>query len=398
MTQSVEQQSTRANQALIFVSLAVLLATSTWFSGTAATLNLKLSWQLSDVQSAWLTISVQLGFITGTFLYAILNLADVFNARRVFFISALFAALFNAGFAFISQELTVALVFRFLTGVTLAGVYPVGMKIVASWFQSGLGWRLGVMVGALTLGTATPFFMSALGTNFDWRWLVASASVASAMGALIMIGLVKDGPFLPKKAVFNAGMMFKVFKHPPFRNTAFGYFGHMWELYAFWSLISFYLAANLQIHTNFQDGLAWMVFSVIGIGTLGCALGGWVSRKVGERRVALTSLFISATLCLLSGIIFSWPPTILMPFLLVWGFFVIADSPQFSALAAQHAPKEYIGTALTIQNGIGFAITVGSIQLLPLIADSVGWQWAFLFLAPGPLLGIYFTRKLKRPT
>ncbi len=396
MTQSVEQQSTQANQALIFVSLAVFLATSTWFSGTAATLNLKQAWQLSDVQSAWLTISVQLGFITGTFLYAILNLADVFNARRVFFVSALLAALFNTGFAFISQELTIALVFRFLTGVTLAGVYPVGMKIVASWFQSGLGWRLGVMVGALTLGTATPFFMQALDTDFEWRWLVASASIASAVGAMIMTGLVKDGPFLPKKAVFNAGMMFKVFQHPPFRHTAFGYFGHMWELYAFWSLISFYLAANLENFTELQGSLAWMVFSVIGIGTLGCVFGGWVSRKVGERRVALTSLFISAILCLLSGFIFSWSPVILMPLLLIWGFFVIADSPQFSALAAQHAPKEYIGTALTIQNGIGFAITVGSIQLLPLIADSVGWQWAFLFLAPGPLLGIYFTRKLKR--
>lgn len=396
MSQSVGQQTARANQALIFVSLSVLLATSTWFSGTAATLSLKQAWSLNDAQSAWLTISVQLGFITGTFLYAIFNLADVFNARKVFFASALMAALFNAGFAFLSQELMVAVAFRFLTGVTLAGVYPVGMKIVASWFQSGLGWRLGVMVGALTLGTATPFLMQALGTDFEWRWLVASASIASAAGAFIMIGLVKDGPFLPKKAVFDVRMMFKVFRHPPFRNTAFGYFGHMWELYAFWSLISFYLSASLQSYPDVQELLAWMVFSVIGIGTLGCVLGGWISRTIGERRVALVSLLISAAFCGLSGFIFSWSPLILMPLLLVWGFFVIADSPQFSALAARYAPPEYTGTALTIQNGIGFAITVISIQLLPWIAVVVDWQWAFLFLMPGPLLGAYFMFRLKR--
>lgn len=384
-----------ANRALAMVSFAVLLASSTWFSGTAAVPSLRQAWGLGEGESAWLTISVQLGFITGTFLYSVLNLSDRFNARRVFFTSALLGAGFNLGFAWLADGLAAGVALRFLTGVTLAGVYPVAMKIVAMWFRSGLGWRLGVLVGALTLGTASPYLIRAVGARLDWRALVATASLSAVAGGALMLLGVGDGPFLKTRARFDYSMAFKVFRHRQFRYTAFGYFGHMWELYAFWSLSAFYLGARFQEEASDWPGLIpALAFLTIGVGALGCAGGGWVSRSAGERKVALVSLVVSAACCALSGLAFSLPAAPLMVFILVWGVFVVSDSPQFSALAAKHAPSEYTGTALTIQNGIGFAITTVSIQLLPLVARSVGWRWAFTFLAVGPVVGAYFMMRL----
>jgi MFS family permease len=384
-----------AARALVFVSLAVLLASSVWFSGTAAAPLLRREWSLTDGQSAWLTIAVQLGFITGTFLYAFLNLADRFNARRVFFCSAIAAAFFNAGFAWLARGLVMAVAMRFLTGVMLAGVYPVGMKIVASWFQSGLGWRLGVMVGALTLGTASPYLIQAAGAEFDWRLLVALASLSAAAGGALIMLAVTDGPHLKRRAEFDWRMMFKVFRHRPFRYTAFGYFGHMWELYAFWSLVAFYLAARFEADgTGARSFLPLLSFVAIGAGAIGCVAGGWISRRVGERAVALVSLIVSATCCALSGLAFALATGPLLVFIIVWGFFVVSDSPQFSALAARYCPPDYTGTALTVQNGIGFAITVVSIQMLPLVSATTGWRYAFMFLTVGPVLGAYFMSRL----
>ncbi len=385
-----------ANRALALVSLAVLLASSTWFSGTAAAPVLKRIWLLSDSGSAWLTISVQLGFITGTFLYSFLNLSDRFNARWVFFASAAASALFNAGFAWAGYGLVSAVVFRFLTGLALAGVYPVGMKIIAMWFQSGLGWRLGVMVGALTLGTASPYLILALGAQFNWRILITLASLAAAAGGALMVAGVEDGPYLKQRAPFDGRMLVKVFRHRPFRYSAFGYFGHMWELYAFWSLAAFYLSARFPGGAQDRASqLALLSFITIGIGAIGCVAGGWISRRAGERPVAFVSLVVSASMCALSGFAFELPAKLLIVYILIWGIFVISDSPQFSALAARYCPPDYTGTALTVQNGVGFAITVISIQLLPLIAGQVGWRWAFAFLTIGPVLGAYFMLRLR---
>ena len=385
----------RANRALLVVSAAVLLSSSTWFSGTAVAPALIAAWQLTEVQAAWLTISVQLGFIDGTFHYALFNLADVFNARRVFFVSAFLGAGFNAAFGFLSQGIGGAIGFRFLTGVTLAGVYPVGMKLVASWFRDGLGWRLGVMVGALTMGTASPHLIQALGAALDWRLLVVTASASAILGGLLVVTVLGDGPYLRGRASFAPAMLSKVFRHRPFRDTALGYFGHMWELYAFWSMVPFFLADRLSGGTALRAGaLSWLAFLAIAVGTLGCVVGGWVSRGVGEKRVAAVSLTVSGALCLASGGIYTLAPWILMPLVLDWGCFVVSDSPQFSALAARYCPPEYTGTALTVQNGIGFAVTVVSIQIAPWMAARVGWQWAFTFLAVGPLIGLYFVRRL----
>jgi MFS family permease len=386
-----------STRALLGVSLAVLLAGSTWFSGTAAIPTLRAAWGLTDVQAAWLTIAVQAGFITGTFLYAALNVADVFNARRVFLVSAVLGAAFNAGFAWASLGLAVALAFRFLTGVTLAGVYPVGMKIVASWFRTGLGSRLGVLVGALVLGTASPYLIQAVGAGVDWRVLATVGSVLALVGGALVVAVVPDGPYLTVRAPFDARAALRVFASPAFRYTAFGYFGHMWELYALWSLVAFYLRDRfVGDDARWTSVIPLIAFATVAAGAVGCVAGGWISRRVGERQVALVSLLVSGGLCVLSGFAQALPAAGLVAYLLVWGVFVVSDSPQFSALAARYCPPEYTATALTIQNGIGFAVTVVSIQLLPFVAQQVGWRWAFVALAVGPLIGAHFMRKLGR--
>ena len=372
------------------VSLAVLLSTAPWFSGTAVRPMLAAAWGLSDAQGAWLTISVQLGFVAGTFLYAVLNIADIFNARRVFLVSALLGAGFNAAFALVSDGLIGALVFRFLTGVTLAGIYPVGMKIIASWFRSGLGWRLGVMVAAITLGTASPYLIRALGSSLSWSSMVLAASASSVLGGILMVTALPDGPHLKERSRFDAGMLFKVFRHKPFRYQALGYFGHMWELYAFWALVTAYLSASFESNgAALTHRLPLFAFLIIAAGGLGCAGGGWISRRTGERAVALVSLVVSGSMCLASPFLFGLEPPLLLTACLVWGVFVVADSPQFSALAARHCPAEYTGTALTVQNGVGFAITVVSIHLVSLLGESIGWRWVFVFLTPGPVIGAW---------
>ncbi|MFC2158097.1 MFS transporter [Acidobacteriota bacterium] len=379
-------ENRQPNITFYLICTAVFLSSSTWFSGTAVTAALSDLWSLNDLQGTWLTIAVQLGFIFGTILYSLLNIADIFRPPLVFFLSALMGALFNGLFAAFAGNLISGVILRFLTGLTLAGIYPVGMKLVASWFRKGLGWRLGFMVGALTLGTAFPYLISSLGEVLHWRLIVAVASACSVLGGILILFLVPVGPYLREKAVLDWRAAFNLFKDKSFRYQAFGYFGHMWELYAFWSLIGFYLMSGLKeevVHVN----ISFLTFSAIAVGALGCIAGGWLSKKIGERRVALYSMAVSGLMCAISGWMFNLPPVVLVTLVLVWGFFVIADSPQFSALAALCCPPEYTGTALTIQNGIGFGITTISIQLLPIIARIIGWRWAFLALVPGPIIG-----------
>lgn len=385
-----------SSRALFLVSLAVFLSSSTWFSGTAAAPVLERLWSLNEIQSSWLTVAVQLGFIIGTLLFALFNLPDILNARKFFFLAAVMGALFNLAFAYFTHGLAAAVVFRFLTGITLAGVYPVGMKIITQWFRAGLGWRLSILVGALTLGTALPYLNIVIGSEGQWRLVLVSASFLSILGGSLVLLLVTDGPYLKEIPGFKLKTAFQLFKHKRFRLQALGYFGHMWELYAFWSLNSVFLYASFRARGySGQNIVPLIAFLTIGIGIFGCVLGGWISRVAGEKKVAIFSLLISGTLCASSGLLFMLPPGLLIGVMLLWGIFVIADSPQFSALAARYCPPEYTGTALTIQNGIGFAVTVVSIQLTAWIAQSLGWQWAFSFLMLGPFLGIWSLLKIK---
>ena len=384
----IDHDAAGRRRALGLVSLAVLLASATWFSGTASAPALRELWGLSGIQAAWLTVAVQLGFIAGTLVYALFNVAYVFPPRRVFFFSALAGAVFNAGFALLADGLETALVLRFLTGLTLAGVYPVGMKIVAQWHRPGLGFGLGIMVAALTLGTALPYLILSFGRTADWRLGSAAASIlAVAGGALAAFGL-GDGPYLRERARFDARAAFRLFKHRPFRLQALGYFGHMAELYALWSLGGFFVAAGFSGRRSLDpENVSLLMFAVVGAGAAGCVLGGFLSRRYGEKAVALAALAMSGTCALSSGFVSKLPPALVVAIMLVWGAAVVADSAQFSSLAAQTCPPEYAGTALTIQNGIGFAVTVAAIPLVAWLGQAVGWRWAFTVLAAGPLFG-----------
>ena len=387
-----------AVRALVLVCSSVLLATSTWLSGTAAVPALRAEWGIDASSAAWITTSVQLGFVSGTLLLATLNVADVFRARHVFFVSALLAAAANLAFARLSSGLLSATIFRFLTGLALAGVYPVAMKIVASWFRSGLGWRLGLLVGALTAGTSAPFLLRATGAAFDWRSVTQFASALSVLAALIVLVGVGDGPHLPARSPFDPRALARAFRHPPFRFTALGYFGHMWELYAFWSLLGAFLSASFAASAEsaeWSPRVSLVSFLAIAAGAVGCIGGGWISRRTGERNVALASLCASALCCLASFAAFALPPALLTAFVVLWGVVVVSDSPQFSALAAKHCPREYTGSALTLQNGIGFAVTVVSIQLVSVLAERIGWRAALLLLTPGPVLGAVAMGRLK---
>jgi MFS family permease len=386
-----------SNRALLLVSLSVFLASSIWFSGTAAAPLLRDAWSLSEVQASGLTASVQLGFIVGTLLYALLNIADVFRTRTVFFASALAGAAVNAAFALFAQGFGAAVVLRFFTGFTLAGVYPVGMKVVAQWKRDKLGWGLGVLVGALTLGKAFPYLLMTFGSALGWRVLMLSTSALAAAGGCVVHFGLGDGPFLAGAAPFDVRAAFRVFGRRAFRLQSFGYFGHMWELYAFWSLTASFLAAGPAAQeSRFPVPVAFAAFLTIGAGVAGSVAGGWLSRTMGERRVALISLIISGSFCISSWLLFSLPFWILLPVFIVWGFFVVADSAQFSALAARTCPSHYTGTALTIQNGIGFAVTAVSIPFTAWIAQSLGWRWAFVFLALGPLFGAVSLVRLRK--
>ena len=388
-----------ARRALIVVSLGVLLATSTWFTGTAAARELTRLWALDARAGARLTSATQWGFIVGTFAYALTNLADRFDARRVFCASALAGAAANLGFAWASADLGSALALRFLTGVTLAGVYPVGMKLIAGWYRDGLGWRLGIMVGCLTLGTAFPYGVVALDLALDWRVLASVASIAAALGGLLVGFACAEGPYLRGRAKLDLRMIGAVFRHRPFRATALGYFGHMWELYALWSLAGFWLDARV-VETGSSlsaERVPTLVFALVAVGALGCVGGGLVSQRLGERRVARFALAGSGAMCLASGYVFVLPDALFAAALVVWGLLVVADSPQFSALAARHAPAEYVGTALTVQNGLGFLVTIVSISLLPNLADWLGWRWVMVGLAFGPALGLLATAQIPQP-
>jgi len=386
----------KAHRSLWLVSLAVFMASSVWFAGTAAAPALKQAWSLTPTRAAWLTLTVQAGFILGTLLYALFNIPDLFNARKVFCISAGLGAVFNAGFAYLAVNPEYALIFRFLTGVTLAGVYPVGMRIIAQWFEEGLGWGLGVMVGALTLGTAAPYGFFAIGADIDWRHILIVASVLAAAGGAVVGFGIKDGPYRRDVPPFDARAAVKIFRIRRFRLQAMAYFGHMWELYAFWALVGSWMGSRLSRTGTIMPGrLALATFAAIAFGAAGCLLGGAFSRSYGERRVALAAIVGSGILCAVSGWLYTLPSPVLLAMIFLWGGLVVADSPQFSAMAARFCPPRYTGTALTIQNGIGFTVTLASIQVTSWLAGIFGWRWALTALSLGPILGAAALIRLK---
>ena len=366
--------------------------TSLWFAGNAVLNDLAQAWQLAPTALGAITSAVQAGFICGTLVFAILALADRLSPRKVFLGCAAAGALANIALLVAPQQLSALLACRFVTGFFLAGIYPVGMKIASGWYRSGLGNALGFLVGALVLGTAFPYLLKAAGQSWPWQTVLLAVSALALAGGALMYLLVPDGPYLAKGARFDPRALRQLFSAREFRASAFGYFGHMWELYAFWTFVPLVLAAcapgwNVPLWT----------FIIIAAGAAGCAGGGLISLRIGSARVAAIQLGASGTCCLLSPLLLLAPPAAVIAVLVFWGVVVAGDSPQFSALTAANAQRDQVGTALTISNSIGFAITIISIQLLSYAAQRIDTHWLLLLLAPGPAFGLWALRPMLKP-
>jgi MFS family permease len=380
----------RTNQQRALVALVQVLGLSVWFSATAVAPSLRSEWGIGSTGAVWLTASVQIGFVAGAVASAVLNLADRTRPQHLLAASALCAATCTAALAMFVNGLWAAIPLRFCTGMFLAGVYPVGMKLMASWSQSAArGRTFGVLLAGLTLGSALPHLISGLGP-LPWRMVMLAAAALTAAAAVLALTSVRAGPHLDIRAgTPNPRHALAALAQRGPRLTSLGYFGHMWELYALWTWLSMFVATGRAQRGEAAASSAGVIaFVAIGVaGTIGCLVGGWASDRYGRSPTAVTALAISGACCAASPVFFAAPTVVLIAFLLVWGAAVIADSGVFSTSLSETADPRFIGTALTAQTAIGFLLTVVTIQLVPIVADRFGWQYAFLLLAPGPLLG-----------
>jgi MFS family permease len=358
--------------------------------------DLAANFNLNEWALGHLTSAVQFGFISGTLVFAVLTLADRFSPSKVFFVSALLGAFCNLCMVAEFNNLSSLLFFRFSTGFFLAGIYPVGMKIAADYFDKGLGKSLGFLVGALVLGTAFPHLLKDVLQTISWTYVLLTTTCLAILGGLAMILFVSDGPYRKSSKRLDFSAFSKVFKHTDFRAAAFGYFGHMWELYAFWAFVPVILKHYSQLYPQSYLNIPVLSFIIIGIGGLSCVIGGYLSIRIGAKKTAFSALLLSCICCLLSPLTFNIGSEIFfIGFLMIWGMVVIADSPMFSTLVAQNAEAEIKGTALTIVNCIGFAITIVSIQVLNSLQYLINPSFIYIILAIGPLFGLIGLKKIR---
>lgn len=377
---------------LPLIVVAQFAGTAPWFATNAVMPDLIAEWGLAPATVGLLTSAVQLGFIAGTLLFAALSIADRFSPRRVFLVCALGAAATNAAPALPgSANLEALLGLRFLTGFFLAGIYPVGMKIATGWYAQGLGAALGFLIGALVLGTAAPHGLRALGTTWPWQTVMLTVSALAAAAGVLLHAGVPDGPHLARPARIEPAALRVIWTDRRVRASAVGYFGHMWELYAFWVLVP----AIVAVRFDASLVSAWS-FAVIGAGFVGCAAGGVFALRRGSAAVAALQLGASGACCLLTPVMLHAPMPVFVAWLLVWGITVVGDSPQFSTLTAQNAPRAAVGSVLTFVNCIGFSITIASIQMFTALAQHVPLERVLPWLAIGPALGLWGLRPLAR--
>ncbi|HLF19176.1 MAG TPA: MFS transporter [Bacteroidota bacterium] len=378
------------------IVLSQFAGTSLWFAGNAILPDLQREWGLIGESLGAITSTVQFGFIVGTLVFALFAIADRFSPRIVFFVCSILGSLFNLLVYLVVRDFDTLLVFRFLIGASLAGIYPVGMKIASGWYREGLGNALGFLVGALVLGTSFPHLIKGLGQGLSWRDVTLSISGVAALGGVLMFAFVPDGPYLARGTKFNPKALPIIFKSAEFREAAFGYFGHMWELYTLYAFIPVMLAAYLATHPSESINISFWSFCIIGAGSIGCVAGGILSRRSRSAKVAFTQLLLSALCCLISPLLFSVSLEPFLIFLVFWGIVVVGDSPQYSALVGTKAPREYVGSALTIMNSIGFSITIVSIQFTSFLSNYVRPEYLLSFLVVGPIFGLWSLLPLVR--
>ena len=379
--------------ALALLALAQLLSMSLWFSGSAVLPSLSREWTLDETTIGWLTIAVQVGFVAGTLLSAFLNLPDILTPKYLVTTSAFLGAASNAAFGYYAEGPRLGIALRFLTGMFLAGVYPPGMKILATWFRRSRGMALGVLVGALTLGKASSYLINGIGSA-NWRHNMIFISLMAVLGGVVTLLFVDSGPYALPVARFDATQVLEVFKNRGVRLASFGYFGHMWELYAMWIWLPVMIRAS--IGQGSHSVLAEVAsFLVIGCGAVGCVVAGLIADRIGRTIVTSVAMGISGSCCLVIGLLFGAHPALLLVVAAIWGASVVADSAQFSTCVTELGNPKYIGTALTIQTCIGFLLTTVSIELIPYFLKAVGWRYAFAILAPGPFLGVVAMLRLR---
>ncbi|WP_452231210.1 MULTISPECIES: MFS transporter [unclassified Lacinutrix] len=381
---------------LPIIVISQFCCTSLWFAGNSIITDLVLNFNLKANALGHLTSAVQFGFIIGTLIFAILTIADRFSPSKVFFVSAVLGSLFNLGVIYSANNLASLLILRFCTGFFLAGIYPVGMKIAADYYQKGLGKSLGFLVGALVLGTAFPHLLKEITHSFPWRYVILATSSLALLGGLLMLFLVPSGPYRKASQKTDLSVFLGVFKNKEFRFVAFGYFGHMWELYAFWTFVPILLKKYSEAHPQVLFNIPILSFVIIGIGGFACVLAGYIAQVKGTKKTAFIALLLSCICCLISPLLFTSAfEYVFIGFLIFWGMVVIADSPLLSTLIAQNAAPEIKGTALTIVNCIGFAITIVSIQILSRMLEITDSNNIFTILAIGPIFGLIMLQKKK---